>query len=270
MLPIGLVLGYEFDRSRWGTSTGVFANISPKKRIIFIRALFNVLGYMAKADGHVSELELLVALNIIKELKLNSDEQKMAMRAFNFGKEPNFKLSATLIEFKKNLEWHKGLFEQFIVLLVHGALASDLSATEKRLIVATAAHLDISLNKVYKLFDQAVEDESFQKYTREKSKFNYKSKRPADSKQNGYANKERKSSIHYPSKEIENAFNILGVSLKDSNDSIKRAYRLLLNQNHPDKIIGKGATREETELAHNRTIEIRQSYELIQKIRKFK
>jgi DnaJ like chaperone protein len=51
---------------------------------------------------------------------------------------------------------------------------------------------------------------------------------------------------------------LLGVGPKDSDDAVKRAYRKLLSQHHPDKLVSKGLPEEMIRLASQKTHEIRQ------------
>lgn len=53
-----------------------------------------------------------------------------------------------------------------------------------------------------------------------------------------------------------------------SDAEIKKAYRRLMSQNHPDKLSSQGLPDEMIELAKERTQEIQSAYELIKKSRK--
>jgi len=48
---------------------------------------------------------------------------------------------------------------------------------------------------------------------------------------------------------------------------LKRAYRRLLAQHHPDKLVGKGLPEEMKKMANEKTQEIISAYELIKKHR---
>ncbi|MCS5544926.1 MAG: DnaJ domain-containing protein, partial [Gammaproteobacteria bacterium] len=48
---------------------------------------------------------------------------------------------------------------------------------------------------------------------------------------------------------------------------LKRAYRRLLAQHHPDKLVGKGLPEEMKKIANEKTQEIISAYELIKKHR---
>ena len=66
---------------------------------------------------------------------------------------------------------------------------------------------------------------------------------------------------------LADAYKMLGVDKTASEDAIKKAYRRLMNQHHPDKLVAKGLPEEMMELAHRKTMEIKAAYELIKKAR---
>ncbi|MBI0416232.1 MAG: DnaJ domain-containing protein, partial [Nitrosospira sp.] len=67
---------------------------------------------------------------------------------------------------------------------------------------------------------------------------------------------------------LEDAYRAIGVS-KDSNDQdIKRAYRKLMSQYHPDKLIGQGVPEDMITVATQQSQEVQVAYDLITKSRK--
>jgi DnaJ like chaperone protein len=60
---------------------------------------------------------------------------------------------------------------------------------------------------------------------------------------------------------------ILGVDKSLTDKELKRAYRRLLAQHHPDKLVGKGLPEEMKKMANEKTQEIISAYELIKKHR---
>jgi DnaJ like chaperone protein len=57
------------------------------------------------------------------------------------------------------------------------------------------------------------------------------------------------------------------ISPKSSDAEVKRAYRRLLSQHHPDKLVSKGLPEEMMKIAAQKTHEIRQAYEQIKQAR---
>ena len=62
---------------------------------------------------------------------------------------------------------------------------------------------------------------------------------------------------------VRNAYATLGVDPEASNDEIKKAYRRLMNRNHPDKIAGSNPAAAVVAEAERRTREVRSAYEML-------
>jgi len=59
----------------------------------------------------------------------------------------------------------------------------------------------------------------------------------------------------------------LGVDAKATDAEVKKAYRRLLSQHHPDKLVSKGLPEEMMKIASQKTHEIKQAYDVIKKKR---
>ncbi|TID10135.1 molecular chaperone DnaJ, partial [Avibacterium paragallinarum] len=69
---------------------------------------------------------------------------------------------------------------------------------------------------------------------------------------------------------LQDAYNVLGVSENDDRTTVKRAYRRLMNENHPDKLVAKGLPEEMLEMAKEKTQQIQAAYDLICKAKGWK
>ena len=66
---------------------------------------------------------------------------------------------------------------------------------------------------------------------------------------------------------LDDAYKALGVG-KDSTDAeVKRAYRKLMSQYHPDKLIGQGMPEDMIAMATEQSKEIQVAYDMIKKSR---
>jgi DnaJ like chaperone protein len=71
-----------------------------------------------------------------------------------------------------------------------------------------------------------------------------------------------------PKENIEDAYKLLGVSPEDDMATIKKAYRKLIREYHPDIIKSQGKGEEYMKEATLKTQEINQAYEMIKKVKK--
>jgi DnaJ like chaperone protein len=62
-------------------------------------------------------------------------------------------------------------------------------------------------------------------------------------------------------------YSVLGVSSSDDNETIKKQYRKLVRDYHPDTIASKGLPEEFVTFAHDKFREIQEAYEAIKKER---
>jgi len=60
---------------------------------------------------------------------------------------------------------------------------------------------------------------------------------------------------------------VLGIDKTASDAEVKKAYRRLMSQHHPDKLIAKGLPEEMIKLATEKTQKIKAAYEQIKKSR---
>jgi DnaJ like chaperone protein len=70
--------------------------------------------------------------------------------------------------------------------------------------------------------------------------------------------------------DVEKYYAILGCDSHDSNENIKKHYRKLVSDYHPDKIASKGLPDEFTKFANDKFREIQEAYEIIKKERNIK
>ncbi len=68
-------------------------------------------------------------------------------------------------------------------------------------------------------------------------------------------------------KDVQKYYAILGCNRNDSNEQIKKQYRKLVSDYHPDKIASKGLPDEFTKFANNKFREIQEAYEVVKKER---
>ncbi len=62
---------------------------------------------------------------------------------------------------------------------------------------------------------------------------------------------------------LDEAYSVLNVRRNCSDAEVKKAYRRLMSQHHPDKLVAKGLPEEMMKLATEKTQEIKAAYERV-------
>lgn len=243
-LLIGLYVGHQFDKGLGGFRP-MSAQQQEEIRQSYFETVFSLLGNLAKVDGRISEAEIALAEALMARMGLTSDHRKRAIQLFKRGAQGNFAVDRTLESFMSICGRHTDLKRSLLNDLISLAIADgELHRAEEDLLRRIAGRLGFSPT----LFDQ------FLSMIKAQSRFK-------DSGAGGY----RAESS--PSK-LSAAYTALGVTKSCSDSQVKRAYRKLISENHPDKLIGKGMPEDMVKLATERTQEIQKAYDLIVASRK--
>jgi DnaJ like chaperone protein len=73
-----------------------------------------------------------------------------------------------------------------------------------------------------------------------------------------------------PTDRLADAYQVLGVDAAASDADVTLAYRRLVSQNHPDKLVANGLPESMIEAAHERTRRILDAYEVVRNHRGMK
>ncbi|MCG8379547.1 MAG: co-chaperone DjlA [Proteobacteria bacterium] len=239
---LGVILGHNFDK---GTSTTVNyqADLDKQERIqtLFYTATFSVMGHLCKADGRVSEDEISLAKQVMRQMELDGQQKKAAIELFNEGKKPSFPLDNVIKQFKQEIGFRPNLIRIFIEIQIMAAFADGvMHREEQRLLIRISRLLNISKHE----FDHLC-------------------------KMIGGMHGSTSGSGQHGTPTLKQAYAVLDIKESASVNEIKKAYRRLLNQHHPDKLVAKGLPEEMMKVAAERTHEIRKAYETIKKKKGF-
>ena len=245
--PLGAILGasvgHQFGKGLEGIETGETLNPGDQHRVqmAFFTATFSVMGHIAKADGHVSPEEISLANRVMNEMALTSDMRTTAINLFQQGKQADFPLDDVLAQFYKECHRRTDLIRMFLEIQLQEAFADGiLAVSEEKLLLHICSQLRISRFDYERLKIQLQAQQRFQgrgSYTR---------------------NTPQKTSL-------QDAYGVLGLTPSASKAEVKKAYRRLMSQNHPDKLVAKGLPEEMMRLAKEKTQKISKAYETIQK-----
>ena len=234
----GLFVGSFFDRMRVYGSGGMNPLQNVLRQTVFLETVFISMGKLAKADGHVSQDEIDHVEQFMQKLNMTAEHRSQAIALFKRGADPEFDIEATYKRFMAVCGHTKNLKQVLLVYLIVMALADGhFHPAEETLLIEIAARLGYDQAAFKKLMDMVLNQSHFS---------------------GGQAN---------AAAALDDAYKALGVT-KDSTDAeIKRAYRKLMSQYHPDKLMGQGVPEDMIAMATEQAKEIQLAYDLIKKSR---
>ncbi|MGB2199649.1 MAG: TerB family tellurite resistance protein, partial [Luminiphilus sp.] len=111
----------------------------------FFDTTFVMLGFIAKADGRVSESEIAQAEAMFSQLRLTPSQRASAIKRFKRGAEPDFDPSAELLRFRRTASLRPQTAQTLMLFLVGMALADGrLETAERNALSRVAKALGIS------------------------------------------------------------------------------------------------------------------------------
>ncbi len=238
--PLGAMLGVAFagnlskGKSNFrGSASDYRPGDQQRVQAAFFSSVFSVMGYIAKVDGKVSKSEILLAQQVMQHMQLSEDMQKAAKELFNQGKQQDFNLDEVLEQFRSECHRRTHLVRMFLEIQIQATYADGVfDDKEYDALKYIAQKLRFPIHELERLIQQ------FSVASGKSSKLT-----------------------------IDDAYVILGADKSLTDKELKRAYRRLLAQHHPDKLVAKGLPDEMIKLANDKTQEIISAYELIKKHR---
>ena len=239
-LIFGLVLGHLFDRGL-ATALGMGGVGLDDLRRQFFRTIFLLMGHVAKADGRISEEEIAHTEQLFRQLGLGDEQRHEAILLFKEGAEAGFDAESATRQFLQAGGAHPQLKQTLLLFLITLALADgELHDGERAALTHIGGHLGYGADAIEQLLRMATAQEHFHQ-------------------QGGGASG--------PVPTLDDAYAALGVPASATDAQVKRAYRKLMSQHHPDKLSARGVPEDMLKLATEKSQEIQAAYELIRKSR---
>jgi DnaJ like chaperone protein len=251
---IGVFLGYHLF-GFWGALLGFFAGSffdrvriygagaanplqNALRQAVFLETVFISMGKLAKADGHVSQDEIDHVEQFMQKLGMTEQHRQQAIALFKQGADPAFDIKATYDRFLSICGNTKDLKQVLLIYLIVMALADGhFHPAEEALLLDIAARLGFDRTAFLHLKDMVMNQSHFGGV-------------PVDTADT-----------------LEDAYKALGVTKESSDAEIKRAYRKLMSQHHPDKLIGQGMPVDMVAMATEQAKEIQLAHDLIKRHR---
>jgi len=205
-----------------------------------IDGTFSVMGAICKADRVVTRDEIDTVEKIFAMLHLAGEAREQARAAFNRGKQPDFDLDASVDEFAGLVRGRLPLLQLFLQLQCM-AVAADgtIHPAEHEMLVRIARQLGLHERDIAQL--EALLRASF----------------TGPGQAAPAANR------------LDDAYAALGVTAQSTPSEIKKAYRKLISENHPDKLASRGLPDSMRAVAEERSREINAAYDLVKQSRGF-
>ena len=238
---IGVLLGHQFDaqaeaQEQEALSPGEVAGIGER----FFRATFRVMGYLAKADGRVTELEIAAARGVMAELRLTPGQVQEAIGCFSEGKQPYFNVGTELTGLFQACRGRPDLIRVFLEIQVRAALAgNNLDGPVRPLMDRVASTLRVSPFEL-------VHIEAVLRIQR-----------------GSFGGGGSAGSAATSNADLSAAYKVLEAAPAASDEEIVKSYRRQLSRHHPDKLKANGLPESMLGHAKQRTQQIIEAYELI-------
>jgi DnaJ like chaperone protein len=234
---LGAVLGHNFDKGLSQSEGQSGFGRQERAQTMFYTATFSVMGHVCKADGQVTEDEISLAKQVMQQMDMDSQQRKAAIGLFNEGKKASFPLNDVVKQFRHEIGFRPNLLRMFIEVQIMAAYADGvMHPAERKVLLNICQLLKISQHEFEHLCAMI-------------------------GGMGGSSQTGRKDG----SPSLKQAYAILDINESASKSEIKKAYRRLLSQHHPDKLVAKGLPEEMMKVAADRTHEIRKAYEVIKK-----
>ncbi len=235
---LGLFLGHQFDRGLADRFSQFRAEGEGTITLPdgFARALFMVMGHIAKSDGRVTDDEIRAARALMHRLNMGPTQIRRAIVWFDEGKSPDFPLQATIRQLRAQYARRADLRSLYVRLLMEVSLSKNsLQRLERNILWNICKELDIS----------RVELAQVEAMLRAQRGFRKSPHGDTDA-----AN-------------VSRAYGTLGIDKSATNDEVKKAYRRLMNKHHPDKIAASKPDASVLDEAERHTRKIRSAYDLL-------
>jgi DnaJ like chaperone protein len=263
---LGLFLGHQFDKARRLNQAGFRASSTftggpnqAERQAEFFKTAFAVMGNVAKAKGQVTKEEIQLASTMMERMNLHGEQRQAAQEAFRSGKSADFPLEETLEKVRISAAGRFDLLQFFLELQISAAFADgSLHPSEREILHTIARGLGFSSEQLEQRLQM---QEAAFRFHRGERGFGG---RQGSQRQQSYGGWQQAENS------LADAYKVLGISDSADAKAVKRAYRKLMNEHHPDKLVAKGLPPEMMDVAKEKAQEIQAAYDLIKREKGFK
>lgn len=213
----------------------------------FFKALFVSMGKLAKLDGVVSRQEIDRAEIIMNKMKLTPELRQQAIAYFNQGKKSHYSIERDLTDFRQKSRGSLSLKQFFLEMLIDmAAVDGQIDTAEQHLIEQICQLIGYPVAMLHAMFKMRGS--------------NYYQQHSGSQRQQRQRTRPRPTAVSNP-------YRVLGVDKSAGKQEIRRAYKKLMSQHHPDKLVSKGLPPEMMKVAEEKAKNIQLAWEEIKDLR---
>ncbi|MET0255422.1 MAG: co-chaperone DjlA [Luteibacter sp.] len=246
---IGGALGFMFDASRQQQRRRTPAQGG------YIAPLFALIGAVAKADGRISEAEIAIAERLMVRMSLDQDQRREAIDAFNEGKQPEFNATEVIDELRQWVGHRRDHAFPVIDVVIETVLAEGGNPSPEKMGILRQLAFALRVSDMELMALMAMKGYAWN------ATGGGRAYGGSQGGGGGYVPPQRNTSGPDP-------YAVLGIQRGADERAIKRAYRKLISEHHPDRL---GDLPEDMRRrAESRASEINAAYERIKVEKGFK
>lgn len=244
---LGMVVGHGIDQLLTRALRRQTTAATPQVHSQFFEATFQFMGHLAKAKGRVEEEDIAFARSVMARIGLTPAQRERAVALFNQGKAPEFNRVEQLSQLAVWLTPHPSLMLLFLETLVQTAYANGrIDSTERIFLQQVCAALSVNQIQFEYIHRRVLAQRAWQ----------------------AQQDRPRGQARASDAMSLQAAYDVLGVQASDDDKTIKTAYRRLMSQHHPDKLMAQGLPDSMQKLAKEKVQSIQAAYSTVKAARK--
>ncbi|GJM13813.1 MAG: co-chaperone protein DjlA [Pseudohongiella sp.] len=216
---------------------------------LLVRAMFMVLGRLAKMDGRVTQEEIDYADRIMQRMALQGERRREAIAAYDQGKFPDSQLCESVAQAAKILGRRSALAKLFLQIQCEAAYLKGMLRLKDKMLLRDVAELMGYTKSEFLAIAAATQSEQFQ--------------RPQGQARGEFFKPQGRSFL-------QNAYRVLQLEPGVEDGEIRRAYLRMMSRYHPDKLASGNASEDALRQAQENAMAIRSAYEALCGFRKLR